>query len=89
MKYSLRSLMIGVMLGPPILATAIILVPPFIKDFFAARPKATTAPVPAGKIVFGPPPMPMGAQPKGDFKTPAPALKELLETDRNWPSDYP
>ena len=83
MRYSLRSLMIVVMVGPPLLALAIVFTPLMLERLFPPRP----APPPAAaapklvKFKFKLKPVPKARL--GDFNTPPPALEKSLEMDRS------
>jgi hypothetical protein len=83
MKYSLRSLMIVVMVGPPLLALGIVFTPLILERLFPPTP----APPPAAaapklvKLKFKL--MPAPKERLGDFNTPPPALEKSLQMDRS------
>jgi hypothetical protein len=88
MKYSLRSLMIVVIVGPPLLALAIVFTPLILERLFPptpAPPPAAAAPklvkLSTLNLKFKLKPVPKDRV--GDFNTPPPALGKSLEMDRS------
>ena len=81
MKYSLRSLMIVVMVGPPLLALAIVFTPLILERLFPPRPTPPPAAPKLVKFKFKLKPVPK--ERLGDFNTPPPTLGKSLEMDRS------
>jgi hypothetical protein len=89
MKYSLRSLMVVVMVGPPLLALANVFTPLILESLFpqtAAPPPAALAPklvkLSTLNLNLKLKPKPIPKERMGDFNTPPPTLGKSLEMDR-------
>jgi hypothetical protein len=86
MKYSLRSLMIVVMVGPPLLALVIVFTPLIWERLFPqtpAPPPVASAPKLVKLSTLKLKSKPIPKERLGDFNTPPPTLGKSLEMDRS------